>query len=118
MHRQLLLSQHLLVMEPAQWQRRVEVMPGDGSTTETASRTDTLGCTEPATETGGETSHSTLLVTQLLKAQTEAMTAQAQVAAVQYLPTFHCYTGEDDQTDDEVFNRWLERFKECAKLAK
>ena len=45
------------------------------------------------------------------------MTAQAQAATVQYLPAFHCYTGEDDQTDDEVFDRSLERFEECAKLA-
>ena len=93
--------------------------PGDDSTTETTSHTDTPGHTDPAAETGGETSHSALLekVTQLLKAQTEAMTAQAQAAAVQHLPAFHCYTGEDDQTDDEVFDRWLERFEERAKLA-
>lgn len=45
------------------------------------------------------------------------MTAQAQAAAVQHLPALHCYTGEDDQTDDEVFDRWLERFEERAKLA-
>lgn len=97
--------------------------PGDGSTTETTSHTDTsgdtTGHTESATETGSETGHSALLekVTELLKAQTEAMTAQAQAAAVQHLPAFHCYTGEDDQTDDEVFDRWLERFEERAKLA-
>lgn len=93
--------------------------PGDGSTTETTSHTDTPGHTVPATETDGETGHSALLekVTQLLKAQTEAMTAQAQAAAVQHLPAFHCYTGEDDQTDNEVFDRWLERFEERAKLA-
>ena len=36
------------------------------------------------------------------------MTAQAQAATVQHLPAFHCYTGEDDQTDDEVFDRWSE----------
>ena len=97
--------------------------PCDGSTTETTSHTntsgDTSGHTESATETGSETGHSALLekVTELLKAQAKAMTAQAQAAAVQHLPAFHCYTGEDDQTDDEVFDRWLERFKEHAKLA-
>ena len=88
--------------------------PDDGSTTETAA-----DHTESATESSSEASHSVLLekVTRLLQAQTEAMTAQAQAAAVQHLPAFHCYTGEDDQTDDEVFNRWLERFEERAKLA-
>ena len=76
--------------------------PGDSSTTETTSHTDTsgdtTGHTESATETGSETGHSALLekVTELPKAQTEAMTAQAQAAAVQHLPAFHCYTGEDE----------------------
>ena len=47
--------------------------PGDSSTTGTTH-------TDPATET------------QLLQAQTEAMTAQAQAAAMQHLPVFNCST--------------------------
>lgn len=86
--------------------------PGDGSTTETTSHTETI--TELATETSSETSHSVLLdkVTWLLQAQTEAMTAQAQTTAVQHLLAVHCYTGEDDQTDKELFDKWLEGFEE------
>ena len=55
-------------------------------------------------------------VTQLLQAQTQAMAAQARAAAAQNLPTLHPFTGEEDLNDDDVFERWLERFEERAKL--
>ena len=97
---QLLLSQHLLEMEPVQWQRRVEVVPPVlvMVAQQRLQVIQILQDIQSTIETGSETGHSTLLVvTELLKAQTEAMTAQAQAAEVQQLPDLHSYTGEDDQ---------------------
>ena len=56
-------------------------------------------------------------VTQLLQAQTQAMVAQAQATAAQYLPPLSCYTGEGSDVADDGFDRWIERFKERAKIA-
>ena len=56
-------------------------------------------------------------VTDLLRAQTQAMIAQAQVASLQSLPPLSRYSGEGSQEDDEGIDRWLELFEERAQLA-
>ena len=56
-------------------------------------------------------------VTDFLRAQTQAMIAQAQVASLQSLPPLPCYSGEGNQGDDEGFESWLELFEERAQLA-
>ena len=55
--------------------------------------------------------------TQLLKAQTNVMAAQAEAVAIQNLPTLSRYTGEGVDTSDDGFDRWLESFQERAKFA-
>ena len=83
-------------MGQAQWHLLVELMAPllVMAAWQTTSHAETTTVhTDPATETSSEASHSTSLenVTQLLQAQNEAMNAQAQAAAVQHLPAFHCY---------------------------
>ncbi len=55
--------------------------------------------------------------TNLLKVQTDVMAAQAKAAAVHNLPALSCYTGEDGDTVDDGFDRWVERFRERAAFA-
>ena len=72
--------------------------------------------TESATPT--ESSSGVMeTVTRLLKAQADAMAAQAKAVAVQHLPAFACYTGEGSDIVDDGFDRWVERFHERAKFA-
>ncbi len=54
---------------------------------------------------------------QLLKAQTEVMTAQVKAAVIQSLPSLTHYTGEGSDTTDNGFDRWVEQFRERAKFA-
>ena len=87
-------------------------------TTTVMSSTGTGGVMPDGLPPGDASTDHTLIqtVTQLLQAQTQAMAAQARVAAAQNLPTLHPFTGEEDLNDDDVFERWLERFEERAKL--
>ena len=55
--------------------------------------------------------------THLLKAQTDVMAAQAKAAALQNLPCLPKYTGEDGDTANGSFDRWIESFRERAKFA-
>ena len=55
--------------------------------------------------------------THLLKAQTDVMAAQAKAAALQNLPRLPKYTGEDGDTANGSFDRWIESFRERAKFA-
>ena len=75
--------------------------PSDGSRSEDrVERTDSTIETE-----GGESSGETALIkkmTELLQAEIQAMTAQDQAVAVQHLPAFRCYTGEEDQINDDI----------------
>ena len=78
-------------------------------------RVDTHGDGGTESATGQtELMHS---VTDLIRAQTRAMIAQAQVASLQSLPPLPCYSGEGNQGDDEGIDRWLEQFEERACLA-
>ena len=52
----------------------------------------------------------------LLKARAEVMAAQAKATAVQNLPNLSWYTGEGGDTTDDGFDRWVERFRERAKV--
>jgi len=54
---------------------------------------------------------------QLLKAQTDVMTAQVKAAAVQSLPSLSHYSSEGSDITDDEFDRWVKRFLERAKLA-
>ena len=45
------------------------------------------------------------------------MAMQASAVAAQNLPPMPRFTGEDIQSDDDNFNRWIEHFEERAKLA-
>ncbi len=71
------------------------------------------GIHEPTLPTGGVMDK----FSQLLKAQTEVMTAQVKAAAVQSLPSLTHYTGEGSDATDDEFDRWVERFRERAKFA-
>ena len=55
--------------------------------------------------------------THLLKAQTDVMVAQAKATALQNLPRLPKYTGEDSDTANGGFDRWIESFRERAKFA-
>ncbi len=54
------------------------------------------------------------VMTRLMKAQTDAMAAQARAAIIQHLPRF---TGEGQDTVDDNFGKWAELFKERAKFS-
>ena len=45
------------------------------------------------------------------------MAAHARATAVQELPALPLYTGEGKRAADDGFERWIERFKERAKVA-
>ena len=53
-------------------------------------------------------------MTELIKAQMQAMTKTASVLS---LPPLDRYTGEGSQAEDDGINRWLEQFAERAHLA-
>ena len=57
------------------------------------------------------------MMTTFLQAQAEAMAAHAHATAAQQLPALPFYTGEGKQAADDGFERWIERFKERAKVA-
>ena len=86
-----------------------------GSTTPPPSSTSTdaaPGSTEePRTATIVET------MTSFLKAQADAMAAHARATAAQQLPALPPYTGEGKHAADDGFERWVERFRERAKVA-
>ena len=56
-------------------------------------------------------------MTKFLKAQTEVIAAQAQVAATQHLPPLKLFTGEDMDAEEKTFDRWFELFEERANFA-
>ena len=56
-------------------------------------------------------------MSKLLQAQTEMLSAQAQAVAVQGLPALSKFSGENLETEEESFDRWLEMFEERAHLA-
>ena len=58
------------------------------------------------------------IVAQLLEAQRMMMTAQVQALATQTVPPLRVFTGENINSDDDGFERWLEQFEERARLAK
>ena len=93
--------------------------------TDPAAPTDaSRGAMDPATASAGDggatvtdaTSSDTLMksMTELIKAQMQAMT---KAASVQSLPPLDRYTGEGSQAEDDGIDRWLERFDERAHLA-
>ena len=55
----------------------------------------------------------------LLQAQTEMISAQAHVVALQSLPPLPHFTGRDvdSTTDEDGFDRWLKQFEERGRLA-
>ena len=59
-------------------------------------------------------------MTELLKAQTQMLAAQAQAASIQSLPALAPFTGEESQTQlfDEDFDHWLKSFEERAYVAR
>ena len=52
-----------------------------------------------------------------IQAQTKMMQAQANAVAVQSFPPLPMFTGEDIDSDEKRFDKWLERFEERAVLA-
>ena len=74
---------------------------------------------EPEVGVQGSDGDPSLMATvaQLLKAQTDAMSAQAQAASYQHLPPLEKFSGEVVQADDEGFDKWIEHFQERAELA-
>ena len=54
---------------------------------------------------------------QLLKAQTNAMAAQAKAVVIQNLPPLLCYTGEGDDVVEDGYDKWVEKFGERARFA-
>ena len=65
----------------------------------------------------GEASELMHSMSRLLEAQTQMMAMQASAVAAQNLPPMPRFTGEDIQSDDDNFDRWIEHFEERAKLA-
>ncbi len=57
------------------------------------------------------------VMTRLMKAQTDAMTAQARAAIIQHLPPLPRFTGEGQDAVDDNFSKWAELFKERAKFS-
>ena len=53
-------------------------------------------------------------MSKLLQAQTQMLCAQAQAVAVQGLPALKKFSGENLESEDEGFDRWLELFQEKA----
>ena len=94
--------------------------PGTGDDTTTGEPEDLTSRDSGGDHTvEGPTKETELMqtMTELLKAQRKAMEAQVQATAVQHLPRLCPYSGEKEQDEDDGFERWLELFKERAKLA-
>ncbi len=53
----------------------------------------------------------------LIEAQTDMLSAQAQAVAVQGLPSLKRFSGENVDSEDDSFDKWLEVFEERALLA-
>ena len=72
--------------------------------------------TRVESEPGGHTEmiHS---FDKFIQAQTKMMQAQANAVAVQSFPPLPMFTGEDTDSDEKRFDKWLERFEERAVLA-
>ena len=70
------------------------------------------------TEGSSTTAEDSVLATmsRLLQAQTDALTAQTRAAAAHHLPPLKPFTGEGQQSRDDSFDQWLERFEERACL--
>ena len=52
-------------------------------------------------------------MTRLIQALSEALAAQTRAAATQHLPSLKPFTGERIGTEENSFERWIERFEEC-----
>ena len=67
----------------------------------------------------GPVSHSEMLRSfdKFIQAQTKMMQAQANAVAVQSFPPLPMFTGEDIDSDEKRFDKWLERFEERASIA-
>ena len=52
-----------------------------------------------------------------MKAQTDAMAAQARSAIIQHLPPLSWFTGEGQDAVDDNFGKWAELFKERAMFS-
>ena len=94
----------------------------DGAVAEVAVSVEQEGDTskvEPEVGVQGSDGDPSLMATvaQLLKAQTDVMSAQAQAASYQHLPPLEKFSGEGVQADDEGFDKWIEHFQERAELA-
>jgi len=72
--------------------------------------------TLPTSATASTSEATIATMAQLIRAQTEALAAQIQAAAVQHLPPLKTFTGEGKLTDTDSFERWLESFEERAAL--
>ena len=48
----------------------------------------------------------------LLKAQTEMLATQAQATVAQGFPPLPHFSGENHQSEDDSFERWIESFEE------
>ena len=70
------------------------------------------------TEGSSTTAEDSVLATmsRLLQAQRDALTAQTRAAAAHHLPPLKPFTGEGQQSRDDSFDQWLERFEERACL--
>ena len=99
--------------------------PGGGGAGGGGGATDTTPPPSTVTSTGTSTgdaprSAATGMVetmTTFLQTQAEAMAAHARATAAQQLPALPLYTGEGKQAADDGFERWIDRFKERAKVA-
>ena len=76
---------------------------------------ESLLCSKEEAE--GDSATLVATMTKLLKAQTEVIAAQAQVAVTQHLPPLKSFTGEDMDTEEKTFDRWFELFEERANFA-
>lgn len=56
-------------------------------------------------------------MSKLLQAQTDMLSAQAQAVAVQGLPSMKKFSGENLDSEEDGFDKWLEIFEERAHLA-
>ena len=55
-------------------------------------------------------------LTQLVQTQTAVVAAQTKAMSTQCLPPLKEYSGEDIQSSEDGFDRWIEQFEERAKL--
>ena len=86
----------------------------------TVTPTETGTPSDTTTASTGDVPRSDTMVetiTTFLQAQAEAMAAHARATAAHQLPALPLYTGEGRHTADDAFERWIERFRERAKVA-